>query len=119
VRAAYYANGLLKPVNPGEGAANMFRVIRNVSVPFGSPVPEKPNVARTIFRTVQDLKGGRYDFESTHAPNVVWPDMTKLDFSKWQPEKELQVEKKIFSLNSDVTNQIEEVKPFVFGKKQK
>ena len=115
VRAAYYANGLPEPASQGEGAAFMFSVIRNVSVPFGSPDPDKPNVASTIFRTVQDLTGGRYYFESTYAPNVVWIDLAKLDFSKGQPERELQVEKKIFSLNGDVTSQIEEAKPFVFG----
>jgi choloylglycine hydrolase len=64
---------------------------------------------------VQDLTGSRYYFESTYAPNVVWIDMTKLDFSEGQPEKELQVEKQIFSLNGDVTDRIEEAKPFVFG----
>jgi choloylglycine hydrolase len=93
----------------------VFSVIRNVSVPFGSPDPEKPNVASTIFRTVQDLTGSRYYFESTYAPNVVWIDMTKLDFSQGKPEMELQVEKQIFSLNGDVTERIEEAKPFVFG----
>jgi choloylglycine hydrolase len=93
----------------------MFSVIRNVSVPFGSPDPDKPNVASTIFRTVQDLTGGRYYFESAYAPNVVWIDYSKLDFSKGMPEMELQVEKKIFSLNGDVTSQLEKAKPFVFG----
>ena len=93
----------------------MFSVIRNVSVPFGKADPDKPNVASTIFRTVQDLTGGRYYFESTYAPNVVWIDFDKLDFSKGKPEMELKVEKKIFSLNGDVTNQLEKAKPFVFG----
>ncbi len=115
VRAAYYVNGLPAPANPGEGAAYMFSVIRNVSVPFGSPDPEKPNIASTIFRTVQDLTGGKYYFESTYAPNVVWVDMTKLDFTAGKPEMELKVEKNIFSLNGDVTSQIEEAKPLVFG----
>jgi penicillin V acylase-like amidase (Ntn superfamily) len=115
VRAAYYADGLPQPTSQGEGAAYMFSVIRNVSVPFGKPDPQKPNVSSTIFRTVQDLTGSRYYFESTYAPNVVWIDMTKLDFSEGQPEKELQVEKQIFSLNGDVTDRIEEAKPFVFG----
>ena len=115
VRAAYYANGLPQPANQGEGAAFMFSVIRNVSVPFGSPDPEKPNVASTIFRTVQDLTGSRYYFESTYAPNVVWIDMSKLDFSTGQSEKELQVEKQIFSLNGEVTDRLAEAKPFVFG----
>jgi choloylglycine hydrolase len=115
VRAAYYVNGLPTPANPGEGAAYMFSVIRNVSVPFGSPDPDKPNVASTIFRTVQDLTGGKYYFESTYAPNVVWVDMTKLDFTAGKPEMELKVEKNIFSLNGDVTSQLEEATPLVFG----
>ena len=115
VRAAYYVNGLPKPATRAEGAAYMFSVIRNVSVPFGLGDPDKPNVASTIFRTVQDLTGGRYYFESTYAPNVVWIDYANLDFSKGSGERELQVEKKIFSLNGDVTDQLEPAKPFVFG----
>jgi choloylglycine hydrolase len=116
VRAAYYANGLPKPANKGEGAAYMFSVIRNISVPFGSPDPDKPNVASTIFRSVIDLTGGRYYFESTYAPNVVWVDFNKLDYSKGAPQMELPVEKLIFSLNGDVTSQLEPAKPFVFGR---
>ena len=86
-----------------------------MSVPFGLGDPDRPNVASTIFRTVQDLTGGRYYFESTYAPNVVWVDWSKLDFTEGRPQMELQVEKKIFSLTGDVTNQLTEAKPFVFG----
>ena len=119
VRAAYYANGLPKPANAGEGAAYMFSVIRNISVPFGLGDPDKPNIASTIFRTVIDLTGGRYYFESTYAPNVVWVDYSKLDFNKGSGERELQVEKKIFSLNGDVTSQLQPANPFVFGMNKK
>jgi choloylglycine hydrolase len=115
VRAAYYANGLPKPANPGEGAAYMFSVIRNISVPFGLGDPDKPNIASTIFRTVQDLTSGRYYFESTYAPNVVWIDYSKLDFGKGSGERELQVEKRIFTLNGDITSLLQPAKPFVFG----
>jgi choloylglycine hydrolase len=115
VRAAYYVAGLPKPSIPAEGAAFMFSVIRNVSVPFGSPDPDKPNVSSTIFRSVMDLTGQRYYFESTYAPNVVWIDYGKLDFSAGGPEMELQVEKEIFSLNGDVTGRLQPAKPFVFG----
>jgi penicillin V acylase-like amidase (Ntn superfamily) len=116
VRAAYYAENLPQPTNKGEGAAYMFSVIRNVSVPFGKPDPLKPNVSSTIFRSVIDLTSGRYYFESTYAPNVVWIDYSKLDFSKGLPEKELQVEKMIFTLNGDVSNKLQKAQPFVFGK---
>jgi choloylglycine hydrolase len=118
VRAAYYVNGLPKPANRGEGAAYVFSVIRNISVPFGTGDPEKPNIASTIFRTVIDLTGGRYYFESTYAPNVVWVDWSTLDFAKGSGERELQVEKKIFSLNGDVTSQLQAAKPFVFGRSE-
>ncbi|MFN3890959.1 MAG: linear amide C-N hydrolase [Beijerinckiaceae bacterium] len=119
VRAAYYVNGLPKPANPGEGAAFMFSVIRNISVPFSAPDPQRPNVSSTIFRTVHDLTGGRYFFESTYAPNVVWIDMSKLDFTAGKPELELQVEKNIFSLNGDVSSLLKPAKPFVFGMNKK
>mgnify|MGYP001239163746 FL=1 len=46
---------------------------------------------------------------------MVWIDYANLDFSKGSGERELQVEKKIFSLNGDVTDQLEPAKPFVFG----
>ena len=116
VRAAYYAAGLQQPADRGEAAAFMFSVIRNVSVPFGLGDPDKPNVASTIFRTVQDLTGQRYYFESTFAPNVVWVNYDQMDFSTGKPEMELKVEKKIFDLNGDVTALFEPAEPFVFGR---
>lgn len=115
VRAAYYASGLPKPTSTNEGAAFMFSVIRNISVPFSAPDPAKPNVSSTIFRTVHDLTGGRYFFESTYAPNVVWIDMSKLDFTAGSPERELQVEKNIFALSGDVSERLQPAQPFVFG----
>jgi choloylglycine hydrolase len=115
VRAAYYAGGLPKPASRGEAAAYMFSVIRNISVPFGLGDPDRPNVASTIFRTVQDLTGGRYYFESTYAPNVVWIDYGGIDFSAGRPEMELKVEQEIFTLNGDVTGRLQAAAPFVFG----
>ncbi len=115
VRAANCAENLPQPANRGEGAAFMFSVIRNVSVPFGKPDPKKPNVSSTIFPTVTDLTSGRYDFESTYAPNVVWIDMSRLNFNTRLPEMELPVEKNIFDLSGDVTDKLEKAKPFVFG----
>ncbi len=115
VRAAVYVNALPKPSNPGEGAAYIMSVMRNTSVPFGLGDPEKPNISPTYFRTVVDLTDGKYYFESTLAPNVVWIDTRKLDFTKGQDEQELQVEKRIMELHGDVTDQFRKVKPLVFG----
>ena len=38
-----------------------------------------------------------------------------LDFSEGTGERELQIEKKIFSLSGDVTDLLQPAKPFVFG----
>jgi choloylglycine hydrolase len=62
-----------------------------------------------------DLTGGRYFFESTYAPNVVWVDLERLDFSQGRPEMELRVEQRIFSLNGEVSSQLQAVAPLVFG----
>jgi penicillin V acylase-like amidase (Ntn superfamily) len=91
-----------EPADRAKAAAFMFSVIRNISVPFGLGDPDRPNVASTIFRTVQDLTGQRYYFESTYAPNVVWVNYDRIDFSAGRPEMELKVEKLIFELNGDV-----------------
>ncbi|MBL8823015.1 MAG: linear amide C-N hydrolase [Planctomycetia bacterium] len=115
VRAAVYVNALPKPTDQDEGAAYIFSVMRNVSVPFGLGDPERPNISPTYFRTVMELNGGRYYFESTLAPNVVWIDTSKLDFSKGLDEQELKVEKNILKLHGDVTSQFVKAKPFVFG----
>jgi choloylglycine hydrolase len=109
-------NGLQKPADRTEAAAFMFSVIRNVSVPFGQGDPDRPNIASTIFRTVQDLTGQRYYFESTFAPNVVWVNYDQIDFSAAGPQQELKVEEKIFELNGDVTPLLMPVDPFVWGK---
>jgi choloylglycine hydrolase len=61
-----------------------------------------------------DLTGGRYFFESTYAPNVVWIDYDRIDFSQGRPELELRVEQRIFSLNGEVSGQLQVVPPLVF-----
>jgi choloylglycine hydrolase len=116
VRAAYYVAGLQKPADRTEAAAFMFSVIRNISVPFGLGDPDKPNIASTIFRTVQDLTGERYYFESTFAPNVVWVNYDLIDFTAGGSQMELKVEKKIFDLNGDVTRLLAPAEPLVFGR---
>jgi choloylglycine hydrolase len=59
----------------------MFSVIRNVSVPSSLGDPDRPNVASTIFRTVQNLSGERCFFESTFASNVVRVNCVQTEFS--------------------------------------
>jgi choloylglycine hydrolase len=116
VRAAVYVNALPMPANQDEGAAYMFSVMRNVSVPFGLGDPDRPNISPTYFRSVMELSAGRYYFESTLAPNVVWIETQKLDYTQGLPQEELRVEKNILKYHGDVTNEFTKAEPFVFGK---
>lgn len=106
VRAAYYVNALPQPESRDMGVAYTMSVIRNISVPYGAGDPDRPNVANTIFRSVQDLEGRRYFFESTFAPNVVWLDWSGIDFSEGANELQLRVEERILSLTGDITDEL-------------
>lgn len=118
VRASYYARALPEPQNSDVGAAYIMSVMRNVSVPYGAADPDRPNVSNTTFRSVIDLTQERYFFESTLAPNVVWVDYGKLDFSPQSGESQLRVEKEIMSLSANVTNQLKPVADFIWKKGQ-
>ncbi|WP_312239797.1 linear amide C-N hydrolase [Pantoea sp.] len=118
VRASYYVRGLPTPQNSDQGVAWIMSVMRNVSVPYGAADPERPNVANTTFRSVIDLTQQRYFFESTLAPNIVWVDYSKLDFSPESGESELRVEKQIMSLSGNVVTQFKPVANFVWKRNQ-
>jgi penicillin V acylase-like amidase (Ntn superfamily) len=87
-RAAYYLALLPEPGSEREAAAGVLSVMRNVSVPFGAPYGEF-GIYNTEYRTVSDLTHGRYFFELTTSPNVLWVDLDRLDFSPGAPVKTL------------------------------
>jgi penicillin V acylase-like amidase (Ntn superfamily) len=92
-RAAYYSAQLPSTSDAREAAAYMFSVIRNASAPFGTADEVRPNISTTRWRTVADLTERRYFFESTTSPNVVWVELSQLDFSEGSPELLLDVVK--------------------------
>lgn len=63
----------------------MFSVIRNAAQPFREPDPGKPDASQTIWQIVADLTNGRYVFESTTRPNIVWVDLAGLDLAEGAP----------------------------------
>jgi penicillin V acylase-like amidase (Ntn superfamily) len=87
-RAAYYSALLPKPKNEREAAASILAVVRNVSVPFGAPY-KGFGIYNTEYRTALDLKAKRYYFELTTSPNVIWADLTKMNFDAGQPVRTL------------------------------
>lgn len=92
VRASYYLGKLPQTADVRQALAGVFSVMRNVSVPWGQPDPEHPNLAPTYWRTVIDQKHLRYYFESTLSPTIVWVDLTRIDFTAQAGVRALKVE---------------------------
>jgi penicillin V acylase-like amidase (Ntn superfamily) len=90
-RAAYYVQHLPEPKDDREALAGVFSVMRNVSAPFGTVDPYRPNISTTLWRTVADLTHGAYYFESTTSPNVVWVRLEKLDLAPGAPVRKLDL----------------------------
>ncbi|WP_305094576.1 linear amide C-N hydrolase [Prescottella sp. R16] len=90
-RAAYYADRLPEPGSAVEAIAGMFSVVRNAAQPFRVPDPGKPYASQTLWQTVADLTGRRYVFASTTRPNVLWVELTGLDFREGAPARTLDL----------------------------
>jgi penicillin V acylase-like amidase (Ntn superfamily) len=81
VRASYYLDKLPQATDERQQIAGVLSVMRNVSVPWGEPDPEHPNLAPTYWRTVVDHGRLIYYFESALSPSVVWVDLNDVDFA--------------------------------------
>jgi penicillin V acylase-like amidase (Ntn superfamily) len=107
--ATYFLSVLTKPTSERAGVAGMFGLIRNASIPFGAPV--NGSTFDTEYRTVSNLTAKRYFFELTTAPNVIWTDLSKLNFSEGAPVMTLNPSN--IDLSGDVTSQFQPAKaPF-------
>lgn len=84
VRASAFLKTLTPPNNQLEAIAGVLSVMRTVMVPFGA-VDVSGNKTEdawtTRWVTVADLTNQIYYFNSTSAPNIIWVDMKKIDFS--------------------------------------
>lgn len=77
-RASYYCQLLPEPRTLREAVAGVLAIARNASVPFGAPYRDF-GIYNTEYRTVVDVTNGRYFFELTSAPNVIWADLARFD----------------------------------------
>lgn len=113
VRAAFYAQNLPAPKDYREIIAGVFSVLRNVSQPFGTPDPVRPNISPTRWRTVADLTRGVYFYESTMSPYVVWVELSKLNFKKGSQIKKINLVRN-YELSGDITGKFKPAKMFEF-----
>jgi penicillin V acylase-like amidase (Ntn superfamily) len=99
-RASYFASLLPEPKNDREAIAGVLAIVRNASVPFGAPYGEF-GIYNTEYRTVCDLTNGRYFFELTTHPNVIWVELDDLDLAPGAPVRVLDPDD--LALSGDVT----------------
>lgn len=106
IRASFYVNNAPQTADTTQALAQVFSIMRNVSVPFGKTNTERPNLAPTLWISVADLKDKTYYFEETNKPNIFWVDINKLDLKTGAHVKKL-------SLNNGETYNGEVSKYFV------
>ncbi|MFO0889903.1 MAG: linear amide C-N hydrolase [Isosphaeraceae bacterium] len=92
VRASYYLGRLPQTRDVRQAVAGVLSVMRNVSVPWQEADKEHPNLAPTFWRSVLDQKNLLYYFESTLSPNIVWVDLSNIDFAPDSGIRSLRVE---------------------------
>lgn len=85
IRAAYFLQKLPKPKTEREAMAGILAIARNASVPFGAPNNAPGTLYNTEYRTAIDLTNLRYFFELTTAPNLIWVELSGLDFNPGTP----------------------------------
>lgn len=115
VRAAYYSKNLPQPADYRQAVAGVLSVMRNVSQPFGSPDPARPDISTTRWRTVADLTRGIYFYENTLSPNLVWVELSKLDFKKGAAVKKINLATS-YDFIGDITQKFKPTKSFDFLK---
>jgi choloylglycine hydrolase len=103
-RIAYFGAMLPEPKNEREAIAGVLAIARNASVPFGAPYA-KFGIYNTEYRTAIHLSKLRYFFEMTTSPNVIWVDLSKLDFKEGAPVKCLNPDN--LELSGDVSDKFQ------------
>jgi choloylglycine hydrolase len=104
---------LPQTAEPKRAVAQIFSLIRGVSVPLGFTTPDKPNVASTIWRTAYDQKDRVMYFDSATSPNVFWLPLDTLAFDAGAPVRRLPL-KGNQTYSGDATAGLEAAEPFVF-----
>ncbi|CCI22393.1 MAG: linear amide C-N hydrolase [Microcystis sp.] len=106
VRATYFQQMLPEPKNQREAIAGIMAISRNVSVPFGAPY-KGSGIYNTEYRTAMDLTNKLYFLELSTSPNVIWVDLSKLNFNAGAPVMTLNPDN--ISLSGDVSGKFTQV----------
>jgi len=78
--------------DPRQSLAGVMSVMRNISVPWGTPDPEHPNISPTWWRTLIDQKNRLYYFDSALSPQMVWVNLNQVDFKPGSGVRAIKIE---------------------------
>ena len=92
VRGSYYVEQLPATSDPRQALAGVMSVMRNISVPWGTPDPEHPNISPTWWRTLIDQKNRVYYFDSALSPQMVWVNLNQIDVKPGSGVRAIQIE---------------------------
>jgi choloylglycine hydrolase len=96
-----------------QAIASVMGIMRNVSVPIGVAMPNEPNIASTLWRTIADQKNKVYYYDSATSPNTFWVALSDLNFKEGAPVMKLQLtDGAIYSGN--VSKLFKKAEPFKF-----
>ncbi|WP_043649090.1 linear amide C-N hydrolase [Nocardia thailandica] len=107
VRAAYYSGRLPATDTLDRAYAALLSVMRNAAQPFGVTDPGHPEISSTLWRSLIDLTAGRYGFESSFRPDIVWVRPRDLDYTRC-----LRLDLSVHGLVGDVTDRFAPAEPF-------
>lgn len=105
VRGSYYVQQLPPSPDPGQALAGVMSVMRNISVPWGTPDPEHPNISPTWWRSLIDQTNQVYYFDSALSPQMVWVNLKQIDFKPGSGIRAIKIEGND-ALQGNVTNQL-------------
>lgn len=116
VRASYYLKRLGDAeTDTRKQVAGVMSVMRNVSVPWGAPDPQHPNIAPTYWRTVLDHGRQVYYFESSLSPYVVGVDLKTVDFAPGSGIRSIALEgKTAYELSGDISDELKPADPIAY-----
>ena len=92
VRASYYVQQLPPTADPRQALAGVMSVMRNISVPWGTPDPQHPNISPTWWRSLLDQSNQVYYFDSALSAQMVWVNLKQLDLRPGSGIRAVKVE---------------------------
>jgi choloylglycine hydrolase len=106
VRGSFYLEQLPPTSDPRQALAGVMSVMRNISVPWGTPDPEHPNISPTWWRTLIDQKNQVYYFDSALSPQMVWLNLKQIDLGPGSGVRAIKIEGND-TLQGNVTRQLQ------------